>query len=103
MNLKAYVPALDWLTNYKIAQFKGGLIVGVMLIPQGMAYANTLPLIIYAILGTSRQLAIGLVLTTKIEVKNCFLTIIEAVNSFNSPSVNDVQPFLKSFALQTNS
>lgn len=49
-----------------------GLTVGVMLIPQGMAYAmiaglppiyglyaSTIPLIIYAILGTSRQLAVG--------------------------------------------
>lgn len=49
-----------------------GLTVGVMLIPQGMAYAllagvppiyglyaSTLPLILYAIFGTSRQLAVG--------------------------------------------
>ncbi len=76
MNLKAFVPALDWLANYKKEHFKGdlsaGLTVGVMLIPQGMAYAmiaglppiyglyaSTLPLIIYALLGTSRQLAVG--------------------------------------------
>jgi SulP family sulfate permease len=49
-----------------------GLTVGVMLIPQGMAYAmiaglppiyglyaSTVPLILYAIFGTSRQLAVG--------------------------------------------
>ena len=49
-----------------------GLTVGVMLIPQGMAYAmiaglppiyglyaSTLPLVLYAIFGTSRQLAVG--------------------------------------------
>ncbi len=76
MNLKAFVPALDWLANYKKEHFKGdlsaGLTVGVMLIPQGLAYAmiaglppiyglyaSTLPLIIYALLGTSRQLAVG--------------------------------------------
>ena len=76
MNIKSYIPAFDWLPNYKKAQFKGdlaaGLTVGVMLIPQGMAYAMiaglppiyglyaaTLPLIIYAFLGTSRQLAVG--------------------------------------------
>jgi len=76
MNIKAFVPALDWLANYKKAYFKSdlaaGLTVGVMLIPQGMAYAmiaglppiyglyaSTLPLIIYALLGTSRQLAVG--------------------------------------------
>ena len=76
MNIKQFIPAFDWLANYNKDQFKGdlaaGLTVGVMLIPQGMAYAMiaglppiyglyaaTLPLIIYAILGTSRQLAVG--------------------------------------------
>ncbi|MDX1684590.1 MAG: solute carrier family 26 protein [Saprospiraceae bacterium] len=76
MNLKNIVPALDWLPKYEKKQFNGdlmaGLTVGVMLIPQGMAYAmiaglppiyglyaSTVPLIIYALLGTSRQLAVG--------------------------------------------
>lgn len=76
MNLTQYIPAFDWLKNYKKEHLKGdlsaGLTVGVMLIPQGMAYAmiaglppiyglyaSTLPLIIYALLGTSRQLAVG--------------------------------------------
>lgn len=76
MDIKQYLPITDWLPNYSASQFKGdlaaGLTVGVMLIPQGMAYAmlaglppiyglyaSTLPLIIYAILGTSRQLAVG--------------------------------------------
>jgi len=76
MNIKQFIPAFDWLENYGKEQFKGdlsaGLTVGVMLIPQGMAYAmiaglppiyglyaSTIPLIIYALLGTSRQLAVG--------------------------------------------
>ncbi len=76
MNLKSFFPILDWLPNYNSEHLKGdlsaGLTVGVMLIPQGMAYAmlaglppiyglyaSTLPLILYAILGTSRQLAVG--------------------------------------------
>ena len=76
MNIKQLIPMLDWLPKYKGAQFKGdlsaGLTVGVMLIPQGMAYAmiaglppqyglyaSMLPLVIYAIFGTSRQLAVG--------------------------------------------
>lgn len=71
-----YVPALSWLKNYRREWLSGdlsaGLTVGVMLIPQGMAYsllaglpavyglyASTLPLVIYALLGTSRQLAVG--------------------------------------------
>jgi len=76
MNLKQFFPFLEWLPNYTKAYLKGdvgaGLTVGVMLIPQGMAYASIaglppvyglyasiIPLIIYALLGTSRQLAVG--------------------------------------------
>ncbi|MBK9016609.1 MAG: solute carrier family 26 protein [Saprospiraceae bacterium] len=76
MNIKQYLPALDWLPNYKKGWLSGdlsaGLTVGVMLIPQGMAYAMlaglppihglyavTVPLVLYALLGTSRQLAVG--------------------------------------------
>ena len=74
--MKKYLPITDWLPEYNRDWFKGdltaGLTVGVMLIPQGMAYAmlaglppiyglyaSTIPLIIYAIFGTSRQLAVG--------------------------------------------
>ncbi|MBK8655969.1 MAG: solute carrier family 26 protein [Haliscomenobacter sp.] len=76
MNIKQFIPALEWLPKYTKKQFSGdlsaGLTVGVMLIPQGMAYsmlagldpiyglyAVTLPLMAYAFLGTSRQLAVG--------------------------------------------
>lgn len=74
--ISKYIPILSWLPNYKKQEFSGdlsaGLTVGVMLIPQGMAYsllaglppiyglyASTIPLILYAIFGTSRQLAVG--------------------------------------------
>jgi sulfate permease, SulP family len=74
--MKKYFPILQWLPNYKKSYFKGdlsaGLTVGIMLIPQGMAYAMIaglppvyglyaamLPQVIYAIFGTSRQLAVG--------------------------------------------
>lgn len=74
--LKRFFPILDWLPKYNKTQLQGdlsaGLTVGVMLIPQGMAYsmlaglppihglyAVTIPLFLYAIMGTSRQLAVG--------------------------------------------
>ncbi len=74
--LKSFIPALDWLPNYDKKWLSGdlsaGLTVGVMLIPQGMAYAMlaglepihglyavTVPLMLYALFGTSRQLAVG--------------------------------------------
>jgi len=76
MNLKATFPILDWLPNYKKENLQGdisaGLTVGIMLIPQGMAYAmlaglppiyglyaSIVPQLIYAIFGTSRQLGVG--------------------------------------------
>ena len=74
--MKKFLPILDWLPNYKKSYLNGdisaGLTVGVMLIPQGMAYAMIaglppvyglnaamLPQLVYAIFGTSRQLAVG--------------------------------------------
>lgn len=74
--LSNYLPILKWLPKYKKEFLKGdlsaGLTVGIMLIPQGMAYAmiaglppvyglyaSIIPQIIYAIFGTSRQLAVG--------------------------------------------
>ncbi|MBK6784176.1 MAG: solute carrier family 26 protein [Saprospiraceae bacterium] len=71
-----YIPSLAWINNYDKKWLSGdisaGLTVGVMLIPQGMAYsmlaglppiyglyAVTIPLILYAFLGTSRQLSVG--------------------------------------------
>lgn len=76
MNIKSIFPIIDWLTNYKKDWLKGdinaGLTVGIMLIPQGIAYAMIaglppiyglytamIPQIVYAIFGTSRQLAVG--------------------------------------------
>ena len=74
--LKRSFPILEWLPNYKKDNLSGdisaGFTVGIMLIPQGMAYAmiaglppvfglyaGLLPQILYMLMGTSRQLAVG--------------------------------------------
>ena len=74
--MKTFIPILNWLPDYKSEYLKddfiAGLTVAVLLIPQGMAYAliaglppiyglyaALTPQIIYAFLGTSRQLAVG--------------------------------------------
>jgi len=74
--LKKIIPILKWLPNYRIKNlyydFFAGINVGVLLIPQGMAYAliaglppiyglyaALIPQIVYAIFGTSRQLSVG--------------------------------------------
>lgn len=76
MKFKSLIPILEWLPNYKKEYLGGdlsaGLTVGIMLIPQGMAYAMIaglppvfglyaalIPQVIYGILGTSRQLSVG--------------------------------------------
>ncbi|EGG24509.1 Sulfate transporter [Cavenderia fasciculata] len=71
------VPIVSWIKGYKwTSDIKGdlvaGLTVGVMLIPQGMAYAmvaglppiyglysSIAPVIAYSIFGTSRELSVG--------------------------------------------
>ncbi|WP_457651614.1 SulP family inorganic anion transporter [Rhodocaloribacter sp.] len=74
--LSRFFPPLQWMPNYRREDLSGdlsaGLTVGVMLIPQGMAYAliaglppiyglyaALVPLVVYALFGTSRQLAVG--------------------------------------------
>jgi sulfate permease, SulP family len=75
-HISRYIPIIDTLKNYDKDSFRGdlnaGITVAIMLIPQGMAYAvlagmppvyglyaSIVPLLIYAFLGTSRQLAVG--------------------------------------------
>ncbi|MFL2577358.1 MAG: SulP family inorganic anion transporter [Flavobacteriaceae bacterium] len=74
--MRSYFPILEWIQEYNKTLFKGdlsaGITVAVMLIPQGMAYAMIaglppvyglyaaiFPQLIYAIMGSSRQLAVG--------------------------------------------
>jgi sulfate permease, SulP family len=71
-----WMPTGHWLRDYRRSELSGdlsaGLTVAVMLVPQGMAYAmlaglppviglyaSTVPLLVYALVGSSRQLAVG--------------------------------------------
>jgi SulP family sulfate permease len=74
--LTQWVPAIEWIRNYQRVDLRGDLIAGItvtmMLIPQAMSYAmlaglppyiglyaSVMPLLVYALFGTSRQLAVG--------------------------------------------
>ena len=76
MNIKTYLPILDWGSRYNrqtlTSDLIAAIIVTIMLIPQSLAYAllaglppevglyaSILPLIAYAIFGTSSALAVG--------------------------------------------
>ncbi|HET9771344.1 MAG TPA: SulP family inorganic anion transporter, partial [Acidimicrobiia bacterium] len=74
--VRAVLPVFEWLPGYRrstfVADLAAGLTVGAVLIPQGMAYAlvaglppvvglyaSVFPILAYAVLGRSRQLALG--------------------------------------------
>lgn len=74
--LKRIFPIVGWLSNYQRKDLSGDIIAGlttaVLLVPQGMAYAmlaglppevglyaSIVPMVAYAIFGTSRQLSVG--------------------------------------------
>lgn len=75
--MKKWIPILDWLPRYNIQQnlkadIIGGVTVGIVLIPQGIAYAliaglppiyglysALLPQLMYLLFGTSQRVAVG--------------------------------------------
>ncbi|MGD8860205.1 MAG: solute carrier family 26 protein [Myxococcales bacterium] len=76
MNPARLFPILEWSRSYRREDLRSDVVAGittaVMLIPQGMGYAmlaglppivglyaSVVPLLIYAVLGTSRQLGVG--------------------------------------------
>ena len=77
MRLRYYIPIVGWFPKYEFQQFQNDLIAGLtvasLIIPQSLSYAQALvrvpPVLgliaafttqfIYAMLGTSRQLAVG--------------------------------------------
>ena len=75
-SLRTYLPVLDWVRHYNRTRFSGDLIaaiiVTIMLIPQSLAYAllaglppeaglyaSIVPIMLYAVFGTSNALAVG--------------------------------------------
>lgn len=76
MNMRQYLPILDWRSRYNRRTLSNDMvaavIVTIMLIPQSLAYAllaglppeagiyaSIAPIVLYAIFGTSRALAVG--------------------------------------------
>ncbi len=76
MKIGTLLPGVGHLRGYRVRDLRGdlsaGAVVAVMLVPQGMAYAvlaglppvmglyaSTVPLLVYALFGSSRHLAVG--------------------------------------------
>lgn len=98
MRLSNALPILQWLPHYKKRDFRAdfiaGLTVGVMLVPQGMAYgllaglppiyglySGIIPMFLYAFFGTSRQLSVGPVALVS-------LLILSGVGQFAEPGTD---------------
>ncbi len=93
--LKRYLPILEWMPGYNrqmlASDGMAGLIVTIMLVPQGMAYAllaglppevglyaSIVPLIFYGLLGSSRALAVGPVAIVSLMVATTLGALAEA-------------------------
>ncbi|WOK95633.1 hypothetical protein Cni_G04340 [Canna indica] len=78
LGLKYFLPILDWAPTYNLSLFKADLIAGITIaslaIPQGISYAKLaylppilglyssfVPPLVYAMMGSSRDLAVGTV------------------------------------------
>jgi SulP family sulfate permease len=85
---------MDWLPRYQRTDLRSdlvaGLTVGAMLVPQAMAYAllaglppevglygATIPVVIYALFGTSRQLAVGPVAIVSLMIASALSSVVE--------------------------
>jgi SulP family sulfate permease len=94
MTLSHYLPILTWGRSYKRTQLSGdliaALIVTVMLIPQSLAYAllaglppeaglyaSIAPILLYAVFGTSRALAVGPVAVVSLMTAAALSNIVE--------------------------
>ena len=94
MNVAEILPILSWAPRYDRTDLRSdlaaGLTVGAMLVPQAMAYAllaglpaevglyaATIPVIIYALFGTSRQLAVGPVAIVSLLTASALAPLVE--------------------------
>ncbi|XP_030488664.2 sulfate transporter 4.1, chloroplastic isoform X1 [Cannabis sativa] len=94
--LDLFLPCSRWIRSYKWREYfqidvMAGVTIGIMLVPQAMSYAKLaglhpiyglysgfVPLFIYAIFGSSRQLAVGPVALVSLLVSNVLSGIVDS-------------------------
>ena len=89
-----FVPAFEWVRRYDRRDLRfdlaAGITIAAMLVPQGMAYAllaglppevglyaATIPVLVYAVFGTSRQLAVGPVAIVSLLTASALAPLVE--------------------------
>lgn len=94
MVIRRLVPILSWAPRYDRRDLRSdlaaGLTIGAMLVPQAMAYAllaglppevglyaATVPVVVYAVFGTSRQLAVGPVAIVSLLTASALASLVE--------------------------
>ncbi|KAK9834618.1 hypothetical protein WJX74_005849 [Apatococcus lobatus] len=103
--LAVLVPLAGWLPRYKWrsrlwADLIAGMTIGVMVIPQAISYANLaglpsryglhaafVPVFIYAIWGSSRQLAVGPTAITSLILSNGLVDLIPGAEDNEDPNM----------------
>uniref|UniRef100_A0A158Q396 Sulfate_transp domain-containing protein n=1 Tax=Dracunculus medinensis TaxID=318479 RepID=A0A158Q396_DRAME len=98
--LFGFIPILHWLPKYKIREYLlndliGGFTVGIMHVPQGMAYASLagldpinglytsfFPPLIYMFFGTSRHISLGVFAIVSLMVGSTNIRVTEEINQF---------------------
>ncbi|GAX84215.1 hypothetical protein CEUSTIGMA_g11638.t1 [Chlamydomonas eustigma] len=98
-----FLPCVRWLKSYTWILFVydliAGVSVGIMVVPQGIAYASSagvpsvfglygafLPCIVYSLMGTSRQLSVGPVAVTSLLIYSNFQALIPCAASISNPN-----------------
>ncbi|KAJ0987735.1 hypothetical protein J5N97_006091 [Dioscorea zingiberensis] len=94
--VELFLPCARWIRTYRVRDYlqvdlMAGITVGVMLVPQAMSYAKLaglhpiyglysglVPIFVYAIFGSSRQLAIGPVALVSLLVSNVLSEIVDS-------------------------
>lgn len=107
LRIRYYFPPLAWLPKYKLSYLKGDLIAGVtvasLLVPQSLSYAQALaklepvqglwtsfvPLLVYAVFGTSKHLSVGPEALISMLVGSAITEYNAGVHSGNASKMND--------------
>ncbi|XP_057979499.1 sulfate transporter 4.1, chloroplastic-like [Malania oleifera] len=94
--IELFLPCYRWIRTYKWREYlqvdlMAGITVGIMLVPQAMSYAKLagleaiyglysgfVPIFVYAVFGSSRQLAIGPVALVSLLVSNVLSAIVDS-------------------------
>ncbi|KAK8497693.1 hypothetical protein V6N12_018811 [Hibiscus sabdariffa] len=100
LGLQYFVPVLEWAPRYTLDLFKSDLVAGITIaslaVPQGISYANLasippiiglyssfVPPLIYAMLGSSRDLAVGTVAVVSLLISSMLGKVVSPTDNPN--------------------